>query len=232
MLAVLLESRARRPKRAGDAAFSVAVHVAIIGAVVVTAAHGGTVTHRIERAPYVRLTVPRNVARERPLSHQVPTMRPPTGFAIPRFDMPVSNLSFAINLEPKVSGPAWPAMPTCISCRGGVGSMADAVTRAGGANGGDDNSAWRGSELLMRIVASAVPRFPERLRDAGVEGSVLVQFVVDTTGRVEMSSIKVMTSTHELFTEAVRDALARFRFRPAELTGHRVEALAQMPFEF
>ena len=106
------------------------------------------------------------------------------------------------------------------------------MMHGGGGNAADESTEWRGGELLMRIVASTVPRYPERLRDAGVEGNVMVQFVVDTTGRVDMSSIKVIASTHALFTDAVRDALARFRFRPAELAGRHVEALAQMPFDF
>jgi hypothetical protein len=35
-----------------------------------------------------------------------------------------------------------------------------------------------------------------------------------------------------LFARAVRDALPAFLFKPAELGGHRVRALAEMPFEF
>ena len=41
-----------------------------------------------------------------------------------------------------------------------------------------------------------------------------------------------MSSTHDLFTRTVRAALPAFRFKPAELGGHRVRALAEMPFEF
>jgi TonB family protein len=36
----------------------------------------------------------------------------------------------------------------------------------------------------MRIVTTAKPRYPERLREAGIEGTVVVRFTVDTTGRV------------------------------------------------
>jgi protein TonB len=55
---------------------------------------------------------------------------------------------------------------------------------------------------------------------------------VDTSGRIDMNSVTVIASTHDLFTRAVRDALPAFRFKPAELGGHRVRALAEMPFEF
>jgi TonB family protein len=61
---------------------------------------------------------------------------------------------------------------------------------------------------------------------------VLIQFTVDTLGRVDMQSLKVLNSTHSLFTDAVRQSLSAFRFKPAEVNGKRVPALAQMPFEF
>src|SRR5262249_34676519 len=46
----------------------------------------------------------------------------------------------------------------------------------------DDGGAhdWSGTALLMRIVASAKPRYPESLRQAAIDGAVLVQFTVDT----------------------------------------------------
>ena len=97
---------------------------------------------------------------------------------------------------------------------------------------GDNRNEWRGVDLQTRIVTSARPRYPESLRQAAIDGTVLVRFVVDTTGRVDMSSVAVVSSTHDLFTRAVRDALPGFRFKPAESGGHHVRALAEMPFEF
>src|SRR3954463_1135383 len=173
MLSVLLESRARPPKRAGGAALSVAVHLAILGAVTAAAAHGRVVPRRTERPAYMRLTVPRQVAPERALSDPLPTTRRRMGFAAPRIDIPTSKLSFAIDVEPRLSAPAWPVTPTCITCRGGVQNMTDAMMRGGGGAAPAESTEWRGGELLMRIVASTVPRYPERLRDAGVEGNVM-----------------------------------------------------------
>jgi len=85
---------------------------------------------------------------------------------------------------------------------------------------------------MMHIITSAKPRYPETLRQGGIGGRVLVQFSVDTTGRVDMASVRVLQSTHDLFTQAVRSALGAFRFRPAEVNGKRTAALAEMPFEF
>src|SRR5688572_8497948 len=61
------------------------------------------------------------------------------------------------------------------------------------------------------------PKYPVDLRAAGTEGEVLVQFVVDTLGRPEMHTFKVLRSSHGEFTRAVRDAVAGFTLTPAEL---------------
>ncbi|GDX87526.1 hypothetical protein LBMAG44_14390 [Gemmatimonadota bacterium] len=76
------------------------------------------------------------------------------------------------------------------------------------------------------------PRFPDILKSAGVEGEVLAQFVVDTTGHVEINSFKVLKTSHELFAASVRSALPGMRFIPAEVGQKRVRQLVQQPFVF
>lgn len=79
---------------------------------------------------------------------------------------------------------------------------------------------------------NAAPKYPPELRSARVDGEVLVQFVVDTTGRAEMSTFKVLKSTNDLFTASVREALPEMRFVPAKVKDRKVKQLAQMPFVF
>ena len=76
------------------------------------------------------------------------------------------------------------------------------------------------------------PRYPDMLRSANVEGEVLAQFVVDTTGRADMSTFKVLKSSHDLFTNAVHSTLPNMRFYAAEIGGRKVKQLVQMPFQF
>jgi len=76
------------------------------------------------------------------------------------------------------------------------------------------------------------PRYPESLRAAGVEGDVNVQFVVDTTGRVDEPSIKFSSHIHELFMDAIRVSLRKARFFPARLAGTVVPQLVQQEFRF
>jgi hypothetical protein len=52
------------------------------------------------------------------------------------------------------------------------------------------------------------------LEAVGIEGWVAFEFVIDTTGKVESVSIRVLESTHEAFVAAGRTALTGAIFRP------------------
>ena len=81
-------------------------------------------------------------------------------------------------------------------------------------------------------LGSAAPRYPDILKSAGVEGEVIAQFVVDTTGRAEISTFKVLKTSHDLFASAVKNALPNMRFIPAEVGNRKVKQLVQQPFVF
>ncbi|CAN5893326.1 hypothetical protein BH11GEM1_BH11GEM1_05220 [soil metagenome] len=85
---------------------------------------------------------------------------------------------------------------------------------------------------VRQVPGTAGVEYPDMLRPAKVEGEVLAQFVVDTSGVYEHDTFKVLKSTHELFTQAVRDALPLMRFTPAEVGGAKVRQLVQQPFIF
>lgn len=76
------------------------------------------------------------------------------------------------------------------------------------------------------------PSYPEALRKASIEGEVLVQFVVDTTGRPEMNTFKVLRSTRPEFLTAVRSVVPYYEFGPAMILNRKVPQLVQMPFHF
>ena len=79
---------------------------------------------------------------------------------------------------------------------------------------------------------NAAPRYPTLLRSARVTGEVIAQFVVGTDGRPDMSSFKVVRSSHALFTQAVKASLANWTYRPAVIHGHPARQLIQQPFQF
>jgi TonB family protein len=86
--------------------------------------------------------------------------------------------------------------------------------------------------MVERYEASAAPVYPPRLSALGKEGRVQTTFVVDTTGRVDMSTVQVAASDDPEFTESVRTALGEMRFHPATRGGRAVRQLVEQRFNF
>jgi TonB family protein len=85
---------------------------------------------------------------------------------------------------------------------------------------------------VERFDWSAAPAYPPNLLALGTEGIVYAQFVVDTTGAVDTTSIRVLSSAHPEFEQSVRTALRDMRFRPAKRGSHRVRQLVEQHFRF
>jgi TonB family protein len=85
---------------------------------------------------------------------------------------------------------------------------------------------------VVRYENSAAPPYPESMLRRRIEGVVLVQYVVDTLGRADTLSFRVLSATHADFARAVRNTLPFMRFRPAIMANHRVSQLVQQPFAF
>ena len=85
---------------------------------------------------------------------------------------------------------------------------------------------------VTRDPDSAGPVYPVKLLALKVEGATLVQFVVDSTGRVDVSSAIILESTHPEFTQAVRDVLPHLKYQPARLGKRTVAQLVEQRFGF
>lgn len=83
-----------------------------------------------------------------------------------------------------------------------------------------------------RDPASAAPVYPAALEARGVQGSVIVRFVVDSTGLVDMASVMTVEATAPEFDRAVREAMPGMRFRPAKVGQRPVRQLAEQLFRF
>jgi TonB family protein len=229
MLGTLLESKAARQRRTGGAALSVAAHVAIVGLVTAFTVPKPRMTH--EGPTEVHVVIAPEAPPQPTVDHHTFAGKP-IGPVLNHVDIRLPPPVMSNELPPidVARGPSLDSLlrnsgPSGGASHGGLGRI-DLTTDAGGGND------WRGTEALMRVVTQVKPRYPESLRLAAIDGRVLVQFNVDTLGAVDPASVRILSSTHELFSNAVRDALRGFRFRPAEVDGRRVVALAEMPFEF
>jgi len=87
-------------------------------------------------------------------------------------------------------------------------------------------------EKPVSKIGGEAPEYPSNLKDQGVEGSVIAQFVVNESGRYESGTLKILSSSNPAFTAAVKDALPRMRFSAAQIGGKKVQQLVQMPFQF
>ena len=85
---------------------------------------------------------------------------------------------------------------------------------------------------VTRFAESVAPLYPPDLVEQGIEGEVFAEFVVDTTGSVDTTTIRILETTHPEFAASVRDALPRMLFHPAIRNLRKVRQLVQQRFRF
>jgi TonB family protein len=88
------------------------------------------------------------------------------------------------------------------------------------------------TEEHTEVLSGPLPAYPDLLRQAGVQGRVVLQAVVDTTGRVLAQSISVVATTNPGFVAPARQALLATVFRPAMVGGTAVRMQVRIPYEF
>jgi TonB family protein len=204
---------------------SAMIHAVIVGLVVLITPGIGSTRQRPPERPPIMIYRPPAPEDPGPIHHgrggaagdgsiHVPTTVPPT---IPPIDVPRPGPFRIVQSDSTWDAAAGPTHP------GGNGSgqsptgvlAADVV------------------DVQVKPYAGApTPRYPEGLRAADVEGEVTLEFVVDTTGRVEGGSLRVISSTAQPFVVSVCDALKATRYHPALVGGRPVRQLVRQQFVF
>jgi protein TonB len=110
-----------------------------------------------------------------------------------------------------------------------VGGTGPVITDAVAA--GETYTSDEVDEQVQRI-GGPDPRYPEIMRSVGIEGVVLMRFVVGTNGRVEANSIQVVSSTNKAFEQPAIDVIRQSRFNPAKMRGTAVRQLVQQNVRF
>ena len=98
-------------------------------------------------------------------------------------------------------------------------------------------------DLLQVFAESVVDEVPERIscppveyprmmRQANIEGQVLLQFVVETDGHVKGETIQTLSSSHQSFERPARSMIAKCLFRPGRVRAKPVRVLVQLPIFF
>ena len=230
----LIESKAKRQKRFGGSLASIVIHTAMIIGIVVVTANAGIQNEKTkeEKIDFVEVKKdepkPPEPEKPPPPPDVVVQQPPPKGFQVLTAPIEIPDVIPEIDLSKKATDEA------DFSGKGVAGGVAKGIEGGKGPvpQGDQPYFDFQVEKPVVMAPGTAGPTYPDMLRSAGIEGTVLAQFVVDTTGRAEMSTFKALKSDNALFETAVKNALQRMRFLPAEVGGRKVKQLVQQPFQF
>jgi len=226
----LIESEHRTQKSVRSTFVSVAVHACIISLSVYASASAGE----------VHVTVPSDTVR---LVYTTPPKDPESSYA-PVTRSPHETFTLPSEIYKKIVFPT--TVPTELPNVNPNAPVIDPGTAFGGATSVDGSAISTGTPgdsgeplFAAQVEKPAMPRssnpspkYPSLLENSRVEGTALVQFVVDTLGVVDMSTFKVLDATNDLFAESTRATLSKWRFYPAEAGGRKVKQIVQLPLRF
>ena len=223
----LIETKPKKPKTGKQFALSVFIHTVLIGGAVygTLQAKEAIEKPKAEKVEFVEMKKDEPPPPEKqPPPEVIAAPPPPKGFQVLTAPIKIPEVLPDIDLSKKVTD------ENDFTGKGVAGGSGKGVV---GAPSPDQTYfEFQVEKQVAPAPGNPPPRYPDMLRSANVEGEVLAQFVVDTTGRVEMSTFKVLKSSHDLFTAAVRQHLSISRYYPAEIGGRKVKQLVQQPFNF
>lgn len=88
------------------------------------------------------------------------------------------------------------------------------------------------SVVHPKYTSGPKPRYPMALWRDGVVGDVRVQFVVGCDGRVDSTTVAVLSATDSLFAKAAVTAMVASAFSPAMLDGRAVRYRREQVIRF
>jgi protein TonB len=227
----LIESEQRSQKSLGGTLVSIAVHACLISLAVYATASAVEPRQTPEEIGII-FTPPTPTSAPHTATHPVAARDPHQAPLVPHAPISIST-----------------AIPTTLPPIDISHSAIDDSTLFNHGTNGDSgapgaNVAGDGNDTGQPLFAAQVekqasprsgnpaPRYPSLLESSRVAGNVLVQFVVDTLGIVDMSTFRVLESSNDLFAESTRATLSKWRFYPAEAGGRRVKQIVQLPLRF
>jgi len=223
MLSVLAASGglAARDHAFGSNAASLCIHATVIACAVVLS----------DRAV---VTVESRIIPTDPLIWNVPDRAPPSPAPLPAGSASGTGLvasNLTIPVETYVGIPPSPGIP--IADPGLLSGANWSLGEGPGTAAAPSDPVSVGVvEELPVLLSFPAPRYPELLRQAGVEGRVTVGLVLDTLGRAEPASVRILSSTHRLFEPAAAQVVLGSTYSPGRLNGRAVRVRIQVPVAF
>jgi protein TonB len=230
----LIESKAKKQKSIGATITSVIINTSLIGLGVYATANAAIEAEKPkeEKVEFVEMKKdepppPKEEPPPPPPPDVVAAPPTPKGFQVLQAPVEIPDIIPEVDLSKKVTD------ETDFSGKGVAGGTSKGDPNVKSAPVASDQPYFEFQvEKPVAVSNMSPPAYPEMLKSANVSGEVLAQFVVDTMGRVEMNTFKVLKEDHPLFTQAVKRSLSGARFLPAEVGGRKVKQLVQQPFQF
>ncbi|MGH7752158.1 MAG: energy transducer TonB [Gemmatimonadales bacterium] len=220
MFDVLIESKHRHNKKRliSSGVLSLFVHVLIIGAAVV-ATYGAS---QAGQGPVIDTTVVflQEQTEQKPPEPQLQNIELPKGFQTVVAPMEIPTDIPPVNLQEHFD----PRDYTGEGVEGGIGT--------GFVVGSDQVFMEAVVEEKPERLTGPAPQYPPFLQQAGIEGTVMLEAIIDTTGRVIPTSVKIVSSPNPGFNAAARETVVKSLFRPARVHGRPVKVLIRIPIQF
>lgn len=219
MFDVLIESKkkSQKGKLAGTSIASIVFHTLVIGGAVYATLSAGQAEEAVVETAMVYIQQETQKQPDQPPPPQLDVQLKGFQTIVAPTDIP-TNIP-PVNLQERFD-------PKDFSGIGVEGGVATGIVPTG-----DVFSVDVVQEKPERL-AGPPPVYPPLLQQAGIEGTVTVQAIIDTMGRVEPSSIKITQTANPGFNESAKATVLKSLFRPARVYGKAVRVLIQIPIAY
>ncbi len=226
----LIESKPKKDRTIGQTFVSLVLHVLLVfAAVKATSGAAETLKEILQDTTMVFLKPPEPPPPPPPTTPPpdavVTANPPPMGFQtvmppteIPK-DIPPVNLNERFDAKD-------------FSGKGVEGGIAAGVVGGSGPVSTSETFVEAEVDDPVQPINFQKPKYPPVLQQAGIAGSVDVQYVVGIDGKAEPESFRVLRSTNKAFEEPAKDAILGSTFKPAKIKGQAVRQLVQQRVSF
>jgi len=92
---------------------------------------------------------------------------------------------------------------------------------------------WRKVEVKPKRLNNPTPKYPDKAKHSGIEGHVMIEFIIDTTGDVWEGTARIVSAKPEgVFEEAALEAIYKWKFSPGMMGNKKVRVLWTQPIAF
>ena len=221
LILTLLESKKKRSGKGlfGVGAVSLAIHTTLIAGAVYATLHAAQTETRVRTDTTVVLLAPQETPKppEPQLARVVDALK---GFQTVTVAAQIPTHIPAVDLQQRFD-------PKDYTGTGVEGGRADGI-----APSATEAYAEAIVDEKPALLSAPPPQYPALLKQAGIQGRVILRAIVDTTGRVEPTSVRIVQSPNPAFDQPTKEWVVKALFRPARLRGQLGRVFINLPVDY